>query len=169
MCCCIPEKDWVDIFGALLTPVIAIAGIAIGILQWRLSEAQFRHQLFDKRFAMYEAARDYIGGILEKGFPVADSQSKFLKGTSGSLFLFDSEIGRYMDEIWSRSVDLESLHLDLSGGDEGSDRAEKLERKKEQKAWFDRQLREIEGRFSKRLSIRNGLDKSIRSSSWWGG
>ncbi|MCF8089138.1 MAG: hypothetical protein K9L23_13920 [Desulfotignum sp.] len=46
------EKDWVDITTALMTPVIAIIGTAIAIMQWKLSKARFRHELFEKRYSI---------------------------------------------------------------------------------------------------------------------
>jgi len=154
MCLLIPDKPWIDALSALLTPVIAIAGIAIGVLQWRLSESQFRYQLFDRRYAVFEATKNYIGTIVQNGFPPTDAKSRFLQGTAGSLFIFDQTVSGYIDQIWKKSTTLESLHLALATENKEPETPHKRAQKLELNTWFNDELIKIESKFFTYLSVK---------------
>lgn len=149
---CTPDRDWIDISSALLTPAIAIAGIAIGIFQWRLSEAQFRHKLFDRSFAMFEAIRTYLVSILSAGYPTQDAQRNFLGGTSGARFVFNESISKFVSEIWERSIDLETLRAELEGL-HNNERTENIRKQREIKNWLETQLKEMEKKFTPFLAV----------------
>jgi hypothetical protein len=53
-------KDYVDIFSALLTPTIALITTYIAIQQYRRERAKFRHELYDRRLAVFKAASNYL-------------------------------------------------------------------------------------------------------------
>ena len=149
---CIPDRDWIDISSALLTPAIAIAGIAIGIFQWRLSEAKFRHEQFDRSFAMFEAIRTYLVSILSAGYPTQDAQRNFIGGTSGSRFVFNESISKFVSEIWEQSIDLESLRSELDGL-QNDERTENIRKQREIKTWLETQLKEMENKFVPFLAV----------------
>lgn len=112
---CVYERDWIEILSALLTPVIAIAGIVIGVFQWKLNKAKFRLEQFDRSFSMFEEIRTYLVSIISVGYPTKDAQTSFLGGTSGSRFMFGKSISKLVSEIWEQSIDLETLHSELEG------------------------------------------------------
>lgn len=149
---CTPDRDWIDISSALLTLVIPIAGIAIGIFQWRLSQAKFRHEQFDRSFAMFEAIRTYLVSILSAGYPTRDAQRNFLGGTSGSRFVFDESISTFVSEVWERSIDLETLRSELDGLQENK-RTENTHEQREIKNWLVTQLKEMEKKFVPFLAV----------------
>lgn len=149
---CTPDRDWIDISSALLTPAIAIAGIAIGIFQWRLSKAKFRHEQFDRSFAMFEAIRTYLVSISSAGYPTQDDQRKFLGSTAGSRFVFSESISKFVSEIWERSIDLETLHSEIDGL-QGNERAENIRKQREIKNWLNTQLKEMEKKFVPFLAV----------------
>jgi len=149
---CMPDRDWIDISSALLTPAIAIAGIAIGIFQWRLNKAQFRHEQFDRSFAMFEAIRTYLVSVLSAGYPTQDAQRNFLGGTSGSRFVFNESISKFVSEIWERSIDLETLRSELEGL-QGNERTENIHKQREIKNWLETQLKEMEEKFVPFLAV----------------
>ena len=148
----IPERDWIDISSALLTPVIAIAGIALGVFQWRLNKAKFRLEQFERSFSMFEAIRTYLVSILSAGYPAENSQREFLGGTSGSRFIFDKSISIFVFEIWEQSIDLETLHSELEGL-QGNERTENIQKQREIKNWLGIQLKEMEKKFIPFLAV----------------
>ena len=56
-----------DLSAALLTPVIGVVTTIILINQHRLEKRKLRLQLFEKRYAVYLAAMEYITTIMREG------------------------------------------------------------------------------------------------------
>jgi len=71
------ERDWIDISQALLTPAIAVAGLGLAYVQWKLSEAGHRRELFQRRFAVFEAVRDFVSKTLSQGRSTPEMQLAF--------------------------------------------------------------------------------------------
>lgn len=46
------DASWIQIFKALLTPVVAILGVYIAYQQWRTNRTRLKHELFDRRYSM---------------------------------------------------------------------------------------------------------------------
>ncbi len=55
--------DWLK---ALATPAIAVAGIVIACAQLRIANIRLTHDLFGRRYAIYDAARKFIQTICQK-------------------------------------------------------------------------------------------------------
>lgn len=149
---CMPDRDWIDISSALLTPAIAIAGIAIGIFQWRLNKAQFRREQFDRSFSMFETIRAYLVSIISAGYPTQDAKRKFLGGTSGSRFVFNESISKFVSDIWERSVDLETFHSEFDRL-QGTARTENIREQRKIKDRLETQLKEMEKKFLPFLAV----------------
>lgn len=49
-----PEKTWIDILTALLTPTLAVFGSLIAYLQWRTNELKRKNDYFDRRYNFYK-------------------------------------------------------------------------------------------------------------------
>jgi len=60
--------EWIQIFSALLTPTIAIAGIGIAWLQWCTAERRRKQDLFEKRWEFFNRARK----VYEEGLRASD-------------------------------------------------------------------------------------------------
>lgn len=116
-------KDWVDILQALATPAIAFAGICIAWAQWRINKAHLKHELFEKRYAIYRGATDYLSSIMRHGKALEDEQFKFRQSIQGSKFIFDSDVCGILDDIWSKSVDLECIQFELQDLPVGEERS----------------------------------------------
>ena len=53
-------KVYIDIFSALLTPTIALVTTYIAIQQYRNNRAKLRHELYDRRVAVYNAVGNFL-------------------------------------------------------------------------------------------------------------
>ena len=136
------EKDWVDITSALLTPVIAIIGIGIAILQWRITRSRLRHELFEKRYAIYEATLLYLGQLIRTAKMDDVERVTFLQNTKGAFVLFDSKIFEYLKKLHDKSTE---LHL-YQSQKRHEDEAEILK-------WLGAQLKEIDLVFKGQLKV----------------
>ena len=66
-----------DLSAALLTPVIGVVTTIILVNQHRLEKRKLRLQLFEKRYAVYLAAMEYITTIMREGKSTAAAQHHF--------------------------------------------------------------------------------------------
>ena len=89
---------------ALATVVLALATI---VLAWathhiaKTAEATMRTDIFDKRYAIYESAKIFLGSVLRKGTVEIDALEEFRRGNLGSWFLFGKEVVEVLNQIWN--------------------------------------------------------------------
>jgi hypothetical protein len=97
-----------DLSAALLTPVIGVVTTIILINQHRLEKRKLRLQLFEKRYAVYLAAMEYITTIMREGKSTTAAQASFLRDSRDRVFLFDKRIHQFLEEVWKQSIELET-------------------------------------------------------------
>ncbi len=150
-------KDCVDYLAALLTPAIAFLAILIAVLQWRTNANRLKHELFDRRYKQFEVVRDFIGSILATGKSSPVEQNKFIFGTMGMRFIFDTELANYRNETINHlALELERLDSELEGLTERSpreERANKIQQKRDIRNKLTQELKGLEDRFSKYLQL----------------
>ena len=93
------NNTWIDILSALLTPAIALLVALIAFLQWRTHRAQVKNELFDKRYAMFAAAKTFIKTFLQHGKLVDKYYQEFFSKTKGANFIFSDDISNLFKEI----------------------------------------------------------------------
>ncbi len=139
----------IDIFTALLTPIIAITAIFIGALQWRINKIRLKHELFDRRWEQFIAVRDHLWLIARKaGKTTQEEEDEFAIKTTGCQFIFDTDIDKFVYEIYLKRNLLKLLNEELENLKSGDKRRKKFsERKLEIKQWVRDQSAIIAGRF----------------------
>lgn len=152
----IPIHDWVDYLSALLTPTIAIAGAAIGLLQWRTNRNRLKHELFDRRYEQFEAVRDFLGSIMGSGRALDEKQADFRFKTKGLQFVYDKKLADYIDKnIWKPAIDLACLHSELEGVPVGEQRTINVRKQSEIKKNLYREFQNLDRLFSRYLQLRH--------------
>jgi hypothetical protein len=150
------EKDWIDISTALLTPTIAIFGALIAYRQWRISQQKFRHDLYDRRFAVYTALLDLCGALLREGKFDNPSYSAWLKASNQGHFLFDEELNRYFSEVTEKVQAYRKIEREMQKQKVKDDEArwEELSNKDiELNSWFENQFNVAREKFSRFLTL----------------
>jgi hypothetical protein len=71
---CTEVIEW---FKALATPAIAVAGIVIACAQLRIANIRLTHDLFERRYAIYAAARKFVQEICQKRTITVEELSSF--------------------------------------------------------------------------------------------
>ncbi|EGQ8102556.1 hypothetical protein ACOLNO_004833 [Vibrio parahaemolyticus] len=135
-------KDWVDITAALLTPVIAVGGVVIAGLQWRLSNSKFKFDIFDKRYKVFEATQRFIGHIIATAEVDEQERINFLRDTKIAFAIYDAKVTDYLKLIHDKSLELR-LHQSKKNHDKES----------QVLTWFTKQLENHKEQFERQLKI----------------
>jgi hypothetical protein len=105
--------------------------------QAELADIRLKHDVFDRRFEVYEATRNFLRPIVINDTITNDEIAQYLKGTEKAVFLFDQEMVDHLHELYERANRLRTIMYQL--GDHAlSDekRAELLPQHDELVDWF---------------------------------
>ena len=153
---CMAEPHWTTYLAALLTPTIAVLGSFIAYRQWRTAQNKLKLDLFDRRFAVYDAARNLIASIMTSGKAKDEELYKFLSGTRSAKWLLDEDIDNYFEkELWKNAVELQALESELQGVPVGDERTNNVRRQSEIKKWILEQYKVLDAKFEKYLWLKH--------------
>ena len=75
------DPHWTTYLTALLTPTVAVIGSLVAYRQWVLARNKLKLDLFERRFAVYEAARNLLASIMTSGKAKDAEIFKFMVAT----------------------------------------------------------------------------------------
>jgi len=102
--------------------------------QGRLADIRMRHDLFDRRFEIYEAARNLLLEVFSNSNVSNEALRKFVRDTEKSVFFFDQGFTDYLLQIRHKAISLQKSVFHLEGP--GSDPIAAAERRNELSNWF---------------------------------
>ncbi|MGQ0833701.1 MAG: hypothetical protein ACT4O5_02060 [Gammaproteobacteria bacterium] len=146
---------WVPILAALLTPTIAIAGVYIAAQQWRTNRNKLKLELFDRRYAFYEAATELIGRVITTGKASSSTTLQFLMKTKGAKFIVGAALAEYLDKLYREASLLHSLDSELEGVPAGPERSQNVRRQREIKEWISSQYDVLDIKFAPLLRLKH--------------
>lgn len=151
------DNYWVKLFSALLTPLLAIITAYIAWQQWRTNNLKVRHELYERRLAVYWSVMEFLGNIFREAKVTESELLTFLQKTRESYFLLGPELSKYLDEIYNRAVDLRAsdtkLHHPASNLPAGQERSRVAEENAELLKWFGDQALIVRERFAKYMKL----------------
>ncbi len=148
------NPHWTSYFSALLTPIVACLGIYIAYRQWVTARNKQRHDLFDRRFSIYDAARNFIASIMTSGEVREDELLKFMSCTREAKWLLNSDVSEYFDnELYEKALYLQALTSELEDLPIGSDRSANVQKRMETKKWILKQYDVLDEKFSQFLKL----------------
>lgn len=147
------EKDWIDIVAAVSIPVIAIIAAYIAWQQWKVNERRLKHELFDRNFLVYEAILEFIGSIVRSGEAKDENLYNFNKKTKAAKFLLGEDISEFINKIYNKAIDLQTLDAELEGLPVGDERSRIVRERGEIKKWIYHQFGELDEKFEKILGL----------------
>jgi DNA gyrase/topoisomerase IV subunit B len=136
------EKDWVDIFSALLLPVVAILGSFIAYQQWKINKTRLQHELFDRKYLIFEATIEFIGAVMADVSVKNVDRYAFLQKTKGSQFIFNGSIVTYLEDLHKKSLQLKLYET-----------KQEYEKSHEILIWFTEQLSSIDETFKNSIKV----------------
>ncbi|KRB61385.1 hypothetical protein ASE04_21200 [Rhizobium sp. Root708] len=90
---------WIQVFQALLTPVVAVAVAVIAFLQWRTAHQKVVLDLFEKRLSVFTQAREAVHRVMIDGKADHVAHREILEALDGSTFIFGSDVREYLHEL----------------------------------------------------------------------
>lgn len=144
----------VNVLSALLTPTIAVLGSVIAYRQWLTARRKLMLDLFDRRFAIYDAARNLLAVVASKGTAEKDEVLRFVAGTRGARWLLSDSIAQYIDKGLLRSItELKALQLAAEKWAPGESDATNTARRTELVEWFHEQFEVLDNKCSPFLTL----------------
>jgi hypothetical protein len=148
-------KEIIELLSAALAPITAIVALGIAYRQYRLEKIKFRHELYEKRLAIFNATMNLLAVVMRTSNVQMGDLIKFLQDTNQSYFLLGKDISDYLTEIYEKGVDLncrcEMIHDSTFQNDE--ERTCCIKEKTELVKWFYHQLTVAREKFAKQISL----------------
>ena len=151
-------SEALQILITLLLAYVAWQNYKINDASFYINKDKLRLDLFDRRYKVFDACRNFFLSCGEKGSVVRDKFFKFTLNTSDAQFLFGKEIKSYIEEICDKSVRLMELETKFSKEDLGAvERKILAEEYKTLSKWLATQSDHMSKIFSKYLHF--AIDK----------
>src|SRR5258708_2582438 len=99
----------VEVFSALLTPIIAIVAAYVAWQQWRIKQTELNLALYERRLAVYKAVDSFYGEVGVAGTAKYPMVLKLRLETAETPFLFRTEIETHLDEIYQKGIRIAGL------------------------------------------------------------
>lgn len=150
-------EQTVQVFSALLTPLIAIVASYIAWQQWQTNRQKLVLDRYDRRLHVYEQVRKILSIIVRDAKANTENLLEFRASVSEADFLFGSEIPAYLDEIYKRGMKLwywNQQYRDCTQEKpEGYDHATVVEGMHNELTWLSEQFEPAKEKFKKYLDI----------------
>ena len=99
-------QAWIDVFSALLTPVIAAIAVYVAYQQWQTNRRRLQLDLYDRRLRIYQAVSQFISKVLTGLSPEPQDFSDYWRDTAEADFLFGTDIRDYLRTLAARAAEL---------------------------------------------------------------
>jgi hypothetical protein len=149
-------KAIIELLSAALTPVIALITVYIAYQQYQTNRYKLRLDMYDKRFKVFLALREFISHILENADVSNEVIFKFNIATSESVFLFDKEIPNYLQDIRQAAINFrkQNIRLNSSNLPVGEERNKLAQENSDLLNWLSNQFTTSEEKFAKYLRLK---------------
>jgi hypothetical protein len=111
--------QWVQFAFVLAIPAV---GAWLAAQQVAIARAKLRHDLFDRRFAVFHAARSLIASIFREGDVTNEALQSYTLGIIDARFLLSVEVDEYLQSIRHRAIDLHTSKVSLEGVEDQAER-----------------------------------------------
>jgi len=109
-----PDPDGYQKLTALSTPLLALLAGYIAWRQWKTANEALKKDLFEKRFAIYEATRQFLGAIALTKTVTPQQLGTFHTETLGARWLFNDKLADQLQLFYDRAVELASLESQIA-------------------------------------------------------
>jgi hypothetical protein len=147
------EPHWTAIASTLLTPVIGIGVGAIAWLQWRTNQNKLKLDLFEKRYAVYRSAREFLGIIIRDGVCNHEDVGNFVRSVQDKEFLLSKDLSQYLDEFRTKGMKMAALVGELKRTPVSAARSNLVNEIDSLLGWFLEQSSKLGSQFESHLRL----------------
>jgi hypothetical protein len=149
-------KTIAEIVSAFGTPIVGLIVAYVAYRQYKTHQDKLKLDLYDRRYKVFEAARQFIIHVMEGGNAEREGLVKFITATVETVFLFDEDIVKYLDTLLAKGARVQRLHTELGNSKlpEGEERDKKAKEQEECLNWLTEQFDELKTKFRPYLGFR---------------
>ena len=104
---------WPGLLGAGVTLLVGAAAAWIAYNQFRIAQSNLRLALFDRRFAVVQAARVFLQRVTANADADVQILSDYQMAILDAPFLFGSEVVDFLEEIRRRGILVRTTNISL--------------------------------------------------------
>jgi hypothetical protein len=147
----------VTLFFSIATLFVSVAVVAIAWQQWRVADNKLRLDLFDRRYKVYDATRQFLVTICREGkFTTPQLLFEFTAGTSDAEFLFEADVLEHLAKIRTQALHLRTTQQLLEKPRLSDDELSRYAQAQENDlSWLNDQITEIAKTFAPYLGFAN--------------
>jgi hypothetical protein len=145
---------WLQWLQAVALVFIPVVGAWIAWQQVRIARAKLHFDLYEKRFAIFEAARKLISEAITTASVSQSILSTYTLDTSDAVFLLSDDIAKYLVDISSHAIKLSVMQSVIEANPVGSQqRIDIAKQIGDENKWFNEQLDALVARFTPFLKL----------------
>jgi hypothetical protein len=145
--------EWVQWLQALAVPTIAAVGAVLAWQQVKIAQTKLRHDLFDRRFKVFEAARLFLARVMASGKMSVPAFNEYTAGVIDAQFLLSKQVHAYLFEIRRRASVMQALNDTLEPLPPGAKKTKLVEDAGEHFTWLVAQLDVLPDKFKPFLAL----------------
>jgi hypothetical protein len=117
---------WIQWPQAILILCISCLGAWIAYKQVRIATVKLNLDLYDRRFKVFEAARNLVSHVMRDAHVGLGNISAFNLAVADATFLFESEVVNYLAALRKKAIALRTKAEQLKGMEEPGERRNAL-------------------------------------------
>lgn len=117
---------WLQVTQAILLLILSLLGAWIAYKQSQIAAAKYNLDLFEKRFEIFEGARDFVATIFQHAEFDNSALATYNYRTANAVFLFEPEIKEYIDALRRKALSLRMKQRQLKGAEGDAERHDRL-------------------------------------------
>lgn len=140
---------------ALMTPMIAILATWIAYQQLRIHKYRGRLDLYEKRFNVFLAVREFLKTAAFNRRPPIEALDQFNMNTAEAPFLFDGDVNKYLHTLQNTYLAIWNISEQQAeeGFSDPQEEGEYIKRRRELRSSMRHQLSEAKNIFLKYLDM----------------
>jgi hypothetical protein len=156
-----------DIFWKFATVIVAIVGAYIAAQQFWLASEKLKLDLFEKRFAVFAAARHFLSRVAQFAGVRMDDFGQYRTAVAEASFLFEEEVVAFLDEIDRRALHLWAIEEERKGSEVERTRERLATEVRAELDWLTSQLSMLKPTFEPYLKFEEWHWIPWRRWTWW--
>jgi hypothetical protein len=152
----------VQVFQSVALIVIAGVGAEIAWQQMQTARVKLQHDLYDRRYAVYQAARVLLKEVSDRGDASNEGMFAFLLGTADAPFLFDDDMAAYLVVLHVQASQLHAINAPIESMAPGENKNAAVHKSGELRSAFLAQREALQKKFLPYLQLHRR-----RRSMWY--